>query len=213
MHARDKAQHKTDMIERLPDLANVFSQGGIPTDLRDQINRMAHGPDIVDMVFYDLSGARIPMSDTLWDPVVGMDHSNHQMDMADAPADHEDHDDHGAPDLAMLDAPDRLDNSVLRGTPTMEENTGSVAAKAGSSLVTAIISIYDQSDEQLGYGRYVVVVNDVMAAYSSGLTRFASVLVLFGIAIFGVPAFGYVLQRRIADRFNSDGNIWQASIH
>lgn len=102
------------------------------------------------------------------------------------------------------EAPDRLGNSLLTASPTMEENAGSIAAQAGSPMVTAIIPIYDRSDNQLGYVRYVVVVNDVMAAYSSGLTQFAVVLVIFGIAIFGVPAIGYVIQKRIADRSNSD---------
>ena len=186
------------MIERLPDIANVFAQNRVSADIRDQINQMAHDTDIVDMVFYNLSGVRIPTADALWDPVEVMDHSTRHMDMAGG------HEGHGMPISPIPEAPDRLGNSLLTASPTMEENAGSIAAQAGSPMVTAIIPIYDRSDNQLGYVRYVVVVNDVMAAYSSGLTQFAVVLVIFGIAIFGVPAIGYVIQKRIADRSNSD---------
>lgn len=65
VHAQDKAQHKTVMIERLPDIANVFAQNRVSADIRDQINQMAHDTDIVDMVFYNLSGVRIPTADAL----------------------------------------------------------------------------------------------------------------------------------------------------
>lgn len=212
-HAGNKARHMVEILEeqhggailltyREGEEAHSNASGGLEH----------HDSDILRTTFFDISGQVIPEHQE--------DHDDHGVDAHGERHEFETHE-------LLLDSPEVSDHGrhghghetpKASATPgPNDQGSGAIVLMSeyyqgldatGQDLqyVTVLLSLEDAAGDRVGYAEYEVDISEISTVYSSGLVSFAVLLVVLGAAVFGIPALGYISQKKLTDRSTSKAN-------
>lgn len=178
-HATDKATHFADMVNVIPNLREVISQGVQPNMSEGHFKSMAVSTGLLSMAILDAEGQSRAF--------INFEHMGHSG-----------HTHHLEPALGGAPAPS--------GLPWRGQNEMFQVQSHGSEEWHAVVRVPlpQRGDGALGFVLVHLNASKLYLAYSSGLMLKAVLIAGFGLLMFAVPLAAFLVQRRRTDASERD---------
>lgn len=228
VHVIDKASHLVDMLEGQQQRVTETPSVSFDPMHFQETAAMAHDIHVATLYWFDLNGrelSRLNTEDALRtdqstapiseehgsNPAPLGAHSDHSANHGDSTqGQHGGGANYDPQKLVLLSNVPVPDVTALR--PLVERRSNrfisvqSMRNGEGATINYAqvVLPVASSSGEQVGFVGFILDVTGIYSIYAKGVMRFGLLFMACGLVLFGVPAFAFWLQKRLAERSTSD---------
>jgi len=200
----DKATHLVEVMEATPGSVQAMSEGDLHHPGFAEVLGMARAMDVAPIYLFDANGKKLGR-------VGASDGHGHTHRVHSLHGTSHAHHGHGTEAEILVEAsstfmPDSADlRPLVAGDverlltiDTLKHDTGEI------HYAVAVLPMTSPSGARLGFVAMVMKTSQVHTVYANGTATFGMLFLVCGLVLFGVPAFGFWLQRQLTERSAQD---------